>query len=139
MQKRRAIAAGLPQLVLLETDEQQEHGRSAGSLPFSRTTGCLGDCLGAGAGCCSWPVARLEQKRPALPDELRILLTLWHPRQAIGEGADRPPDGGPNVPQLAARPAGSACAIRRAVLTLVGLKLLHLRAKQRLEGRRAGT
>jgi hypothetical protein len=61
----------------------------------------------------------IERQREPRPDERRILLTLRHPRQTIGEGNDRPPDGGRNVPQFAARPAGSASAIRRAILTLV--------------------
>jgi len=35
--------------------------------------------------CRGW----IERQREARPDERRILLTLSHPRQTIGEGSDR--------------------------------------------------
>ena len=31
----------------------------------------------------------IERSRQARPREARILVTLWHPRQTIGEGSDR--------------------------------------------------
>jgi hypothetical protein len=31
----------------------------------------------------------IERRRERRPDEGRILLTLWHPRQAAGDGHDR--------------------------------------------------
>ncbi len=31
----------------------------------------------------------IERAREPLPDEGRVLVRLWHPRQTVGEGSDR--------------------------------------------------